>query len=156
MLILFKKDGTPIQSFTNYAELYRPFANYKELYRYITHEENERLFEDHPQFSQTLWSFLYFSPQRVSAFLPAVKKKPDGKIFLEAYRLGLGVVEVCEGDLENVRQILVTADVDVEALRKEWCKKYCDAHGYLLSEISSLDDFKGIEQVIGADHDYIA
>ena len=141
MLVLFKKDGTPIQSFANDKELYRPLVHYRELCRHITYEENEKLFEDHPQFGQTMWSFLYISPQQVTDLVPTMKKKCDEKIFLEAHLQGLGVVEACEGNLDHIRQILVTPDVNVEALRKEWCKKYCKVHGYGLFEISTSHNF---------------
>ncbi|WP_032113578.1 hypothetical protein [Candidatus Paracaedibacter symbiosus] len=40
----------------------------------------------------------------------------------------LAVVEMCEGDYKNIRQIIVTPNINVEGLREDWCLDYCHAH----------------------------
>jgi hypothetical protein len=62
------------------------------------------------------------------------------------------IIEVINGNVKNPVFIRVTPDVDVEALRKKWCKDYSKAHGYALFEVSSPADFK--ER--GGGHDHVA
>ena len=42
-----------------------------------------------------------------------------------------------------------TNKINVDALRKEWCKKYCEVHGYGLFEISTSHNFNFSEEQEG-------
>lgn len=128
MLILSKNDGTPIAS----------FENYQELYRHITYKENLKLMEDHLEFGQSSWSFLILSPERIGELIDTLKKDYDETILFEAWRQQLPIIEMCEGDYTNIRQILVTPNINIEGLREDWCLGYC--HAYDMSITASESD----------------
>ncbi len=124
MLVLTKKDGTPIAVFENYPE----------LYQHIRNQENSKLLESHPEFGQSFWSFLVHLPERIPELINTLKKDHDVEVLREAWRQQLSVVEMCEGDFKNIRQILVTPNINIDALREDWCLDYCDAHGMSVTE----------------------
>lgn len=124
MLTLYtKKDGTRIGT----------FQNYQELCRHIMHQENLMLFEDHPDFGQSRWSFSLLLPDRIPEIIKLVKKNHDVETLRVAWRQHLSVVVMCEGDIQNMRYILVTPNINVDALLEDWCIDYCHAHGITIT-----------------------
>jgi hypothetical protein len=119
MLNLFKNDGT----------LLKVFEGYRDLYLYITHEENRKLFKNHPEFSTPAWSFSILSPEQVARLIQALEKDYDMLLLFEAWERKLPMIEIGEGKYQEVTQILVTPDIDVEGFRDGWCLAYCKAHG---------------------------
>ncbi len=109
MLALFKKDGTSIQLFTNYND----------LYLHITREENAKLFGNYPHFAPSKWRFEYLSPQKITELLTMLKRKYDEELLLDAWHRRLAVVDRCEGDCERAWQTLITPNMDVESLRED-------------------------------------
>jgi hypothetical protein len=122
MLNLFKNDGMPVKE----------FDGYRELYHYITHAESLKIFENHPDFGASAWSFRVLSPERVAMLIQALRKEYDMMLLFEAWERGLPMLEMCEGDA--MVQILVTPDIEVEILRNNWCLAWCKAHGLYAAE----------------------
>jgi hypothetical protein len=116
------------------------FGNYRELYQHITHSENLKLLEDHPQFAQDPWSFTVYSPERVAQQLQDTQKQYNIPVMWEAFEQKLGLLEICKGDCTKLIQIVLTPDVDVEGLRQSWCQSYCKTRGYALFEVDNPDD----------------
>jgi hypothetical protein len=104
------------------------FNNYNDLFEYIVESENLKLFEDHPQFTQTEWSFVVFSPKDVSTLYHNMNKSCISQTLKEAYESELSLIEICTGDYENPNQILFTPDVDIDELQKTWSLEYCKVH----------------------------
>ena len=124
MLNLFKTDGTPV----------KVFEEYRDLYQYITHAESLKMFETHPDFGTSAWSFSVLSPERVARLIQTLQKDYDMMLLFEAWDRGLSMLELCEGDDQGIVQILVTPDIDVEKLRNKWCLAWCQAHGLYATE----------------------
>jgi len=124
MLKLSKNDGTPIGDFKNYME----------LYKYIRDQENAKLLEDHPEFGQTAWSFLEFTPERVVELYNTLKKEYNLETLSRAAEQGSGLIEMRQGDLRNPRLIVSSPDVKVELHRKDFCDDWCQAHKLVLTE----------------------
>jgi hypothetical protein len=124
MLQLFKNDGTFLTV----------FEDYRDLYLYITHQENSKLFKNHPEFSSSSWSFRVLSPEQVARLIQTLEKDYDMLVLFEAWERKLPMVEIGEGNPQGVVQLLVTADIDVEGLRDNWCLAYCKEHGLYTAE----------------------
>jgi hypothetical protein len=124
MINLFKTDGT----------LLNVFEEYRDLYLYITHQENAKLFKDHPEFGQPAWSFRVLSLEQVAKLIQTLEKDYDMLLLFEAWERKLPMVEIGEGSPQEIVQILVTPDIDVENLRDNWCLAYCKAHGLYATE----------------------
>jgi hypothetical protein len=110
------------------------FENDLELYKYIRDTENQKMFDDHPEFKKCPWTFSLFSPERVGILIRNLKKVHKPEILEEAWQKQLGLIEICKGDYNNLTEIILTPDINEEALRKNWCKEYCEAHQLILEE----------------------
>ena len=124
MLNLFKNDGM----------LVNVFKGYRDLYLYITHEENRKLFKNHPEFSTPPWSFRVLSPEQVARLIQALEKDYDMLLLFEAWERKLPLIEIGEGSPQEIVQILATPGIDVEGLRHNWCLAWCKAHGLYVAE----------------------
>lgn len=111
--------------------------DYEDLFQYIREKENLKQLEGQRMFGHP-WSFTMFTPQQVSNIYLNMKHSQSTEIFKEAHLNELGFLEIYRGDLHKCMEILVTPDVDIEGLKKEWCLEYCNAHGYIvMGNISS-------------------
>jgi len=109
--------------------------NYEDLFQYIREKENLKPLEGQPMGRP--WSFTLFTPQQVSTIYLNMKRSRPTETLKETHLKELGLLEIYRGDLQKCKEVLVTPDVDIEALKKEWCLEYCDAHGYIVTEIIS-------------------
>ena len=125
MLVLSKNDGTPIASFESFGE----------LCQHITTQENSKLLPGHPEFGKSFWGFLVLSPERIANLINTLKKSYDEKILYDAWHRQLSIVEICEGNYEKVHQVIVEPNVNIEALREDWCVDYCEANGMSLTKV---------------------
>jgi hypothetical protein len=107
--------------------------NYDELFHYISLKPLE---EDYTEFEQIPferpWSFTFFTPQQVSVIYANTQQSLLTEIAKEAYEKEVGFIEICQGGFEDPIEILGTPDIDMEALKKQWCLAYCDAHDYIV------------------------
>ena len=112
------------------------FNNYDKLFDFLAQMDSEikdgKLFESYLQFEGTNWSFVTYPPDRVAALYQfAITIDPD---LQEAYDEQLSLLELCTGDYNNPQYIAVTPNIDMDALKKKWCRDYCDFHGLSLCE----------------------
>lgn len=110
--------------------------NYDNLLTYITDKEKMKLTEPHPEFErppEQAWSFTFFTPQQVSALYNTGQPLLTAMI-REAYEKKVGLIEIRQGNPQELIEILVTSDLDIEAIKKQWCCDYCKAHNYLIVE----------------------
>ena len=120
MIWVFKSD----KASAGYCE------SYEDLFQYINEKEKLKLLEGQTEFERP-WNFTFFTHQQVSA---NVKQFQPTEIVKEAQERKLGFIEICHGDLQDRIEILVTQDIDIGALKKQWCLEYCDAHHYIVVE----------------------
>lgn len=120
MIWIFKSDRASASS----------CENYDDLFHYIKEKERLKLLEAQTGIGYA-WNFTYFSPRQVSA---NIEQFQPTEIIKEAQREKLGIVEISYGDPHDRIEILVTHETDIEALKKQWCLEYCDAHHYIVVE----------------------
>lgn len=107
--------------------------NYEDFFQYIREKENIKSFEDQLMFGHP-WSFTTFTPQQVSTIYLNMKQSQPIKILKKAYLKKLGLLEIYRGDPQKCMEVLVTPDVDIEVLKREWCLEYYNTHGYIVME----------------------
>ena len=121
MIWIFKKDKASATSFDTYAE----------LFSFIEERENLKLLEEHTEFAQTCWSFRVITPKQILSFHNYKDSRLLKAIAQQACSKNLPYLEICTGDPSTLREMLLTPDIDLEALQKEWSLAYCTAHNYL-------------------------
>lgn len=106
--------------------------DYEDLFLYI----NLKLLEDYHGFEQNPferpWDFTFFTPQQVAIIYDNTQQSFLTEIVKEAYNKEVGLIAICQGDFESRIEILDTPDIDREALKKQWCLAYCNAHDYIV------------------------
>lgn len=110
----------------------RLFEDYHQVCSYINSIERRKISDSEAR----IWSFtryrhetlcsLYYRTPSLKNFLTAQEK--------EAVEKEMGLVEIVKGNRENITQLLVTNRIDVEPLKRDWCKDYCIDRGFKLSE----------------------
>lgn len=110
----------------------RLFEDYHQVCSYINSIERRKISNSEAR----IWSFtryrhetlcsLYYRTPSLKNILTAQEK--------EAVEKEMGLVEIVKGNRENITQLLVTNRIDVEPLKRDWCKDYCIDRGFKLSE----------------------
>jgi hypothetical protein len=108
------------------------FENYHEVCEYINAIEKQK--ESEP--GEKIWRFIR---HRHETFSSLYYRNPSLKNLLtakekEAVKKELGLIEIVKGNREHITQFLVTSRLDVEPLKRDWCKDYCVDRGFKLSE----------------------
>ena len=110
----------------------RIFENYHEVCGYINTIERAGELESGKarwrfirRRHETLWCLYYRNPSLKDYLTPRER---------EAVEKQQGLIEILKGGWETVIQILYTTHLDLEALKRDWCKEYCAAHGLKMSE----------------------
>ena len=112
---------------------YSLFQEHSELYKgyavdFIDEIKNTRFFEDKPEFQHEHWSFTRYSHERVAHLFRNWKKCfgtpeiPPG--IKQAYEQELSLIEVCTGIYDDPDYIPITADLDIETLKRQWHQDY--------------------------------
>lgn len=110
------------------------FETVEQLFKYIITIENEKMLEDHEHFGKTEWSFGIVSAQHVRELYHNTKKEDLTEALCEAYEQELPLLEISHGDFRNLACFPLTPDIDLEALKMDWCRSYCKAHQFYLAE----------------------
>lgn len=113
------------------------FSNYHEVCHYINTTERRKALESgnigwhfvrHRY--ETLASIYYRTPQLERDFFTSKEK--------EAVEKGVGLIEIMKGSTESFVQVLLTPNLDIEPLRKDWCQEYCKNHGLDICELVEI------------------
>lgn len=110
------------------------FKNYDELFKYINNLEYRRLFEESDNSSRENWNFTIYPHQRLSYIYYKAREKFSTEIEKEAYERELDLIGIYRGDYKNPIQIPVTPDINIETIKKNWCREYCFANQFYLIE----------------------
>jgi hypothetical protein len=129
----FRKVNRMIELFDSRTEKVISFEDSNALFEYIRELENQKQLETRMENDRELWSFIIHSNQRLSSvYWRAIKAI---SIMLteeeqEAYEKGYHLLEICKGDIRSAIQVILTPEVDIEEMKKNWCEEYCSNHGY--------------------------
>lgn len=108
------------------------FANYHQICDYINAIERRKALES----GVRIWSFIR---RRYETLCSLYYRNPSQKDFLtlkerEAVEKEMGLVEIIKGNKEDIIQFLFRSGLDLEPLKRNWCKEYCKSHGLIHSE----------------------
>ena len=108
------------------------FTNHHQVCDYINAIERKKALES----GVKTWSF---TRRRYQTLYSLYYRNPSLKDFLtlkekEAVEKEMGLVEIIKGNREHITQILFTSCLDIEPLKRDWCKEYCETHGLIHSE----------------------
>jgi len=108
------------------------FKNYHDACEYINAIEKQKALES----GERRWMFIRRPHQTLSALYYRSTSLKDSFTTKEkeAVERELGLIEILKGDMENFIQILCTPYLDIEPLKRDWCKEYCIEHGFTYSE----------------------
>ena len=115
------------------------FESYDALLRHIKEIEKQKQLETRMENDREFWNFIIHSNQRLSSvYWRAIKAT---SILLtekeqDAYENGLNLLEMCKGDQDNPTQIILTPDINLKEITKNWCRDYCLNHGYIILGIN--------------------
>ena len=80
------------------------------------------------------WRFSVFPPNKILERMNTLLKSYNPLMLGEAWQKRLMLVEICKGNLNDLKSILVEPGANVAALQKEWCLDYCRAHDMYITE----------------------
>lgn len=108
------------------------FTNYHQVCDYINAIERRKALEPEAK----IWNFIR---RRYETLYSLYYRNPSQKDFLtlkerEAVEKEMGLVEIIKGNREDIIQFIFRSYLDIEPLKKDWCKEYCKAHGLIHSE----------------------
>ncbi len=109
------------------------FTNYHDACEYINAIEKRKILES----GKKIWSFIR---RRYETLYSLYYRNPSLKDFLtpkekEAVENEMGLVEIVKGNREHITQFLFTRRLDLEPIKRDWCREYCIEHGFGLSEL---------------------
>ena len=125
MILIFDERHRRIGKFKSFDEVLDCFNN----------QENLKVLDPNSCYGQDKWNFVYYSHRRLSA-LQEDRRIKFTEIEHEAYINHLDLVEIYMGDL-TPQQVIVTTELDVAELIKNWYFDYCYAMNYVLLETIS-------------------
>lgn len=126
-----------IDLFDSRTEKVMSFEDFDTLFAYIKAIENQKQLETRTENDRELWNFIIHSNQRLSSvYWRAIKAT---SIILtekeqDAYEQGYHLLEICKGDIRSASQVILTPEVDIDEVKKSWCRDYCSTHGYTFIE----------------------
>ena len=83
------------------------------------------------------WNFVYHPHKRLSAFFKSLKGHVFNEVEQEAYGNDFDLIEIYRDDPVS-QQIIVTPDIDVGGLMRDWCFGYARANNYVF--LKSLEE----------------
>jgi hypothetical protein len=108
------------------------FENYTQLFEFICGMDGEiqsrTVLKGDFQVEGDCWRFVSYSPDKAGA---SHNIDPNSG---ECYEERLGVLEICTGNYRYTRYVPITADTDMEEMKKKWLHAYCRFHGFALAE----------------------
>ena len=109
------------------------FISYDELIKHIEVIEKDNFVVE----GKEIWSLSFYSHKTLELFFWQTVRAIDVLLTekqQKAYEKKLSLLEVCKGHKDEAVQIILTPDVNVDKIKKNWCKDYCLSHGYVLKE----------------------
>lgn len=121
-----------IEVFNTSNEKLGEFKDYQQLFWSINKIERLKLLKGDYQYGQSNWCFLHRPYEKLAMVYHHMIEKSPTEIEKEAYERKLEMIEIYQGNYKSPIQLLVTPEVNVDRLRKKWCRSYCKANGYVI------------------------
>ena len=150
MLHLLDENFSRIGSFKIYDEVV-DFIHNSQIYHLVYVSKHHYPLAETLDLKEVGWRFVYYKHTELNIIYSCMKEPPIKGIEREAFEQGLDLIEVHHGNPLNPIQLAVTADLDIEFLKKEWCEAYCKAHGYSLIETLNNEGLSESPMTGGAD-----
>ena len=115
------------------------YKNYEEVCDHFRRVEHLKLDPTEASYGHDRWDFIYWSHKRLSSLHEHLKDTHFSQVELEAYEGELDLIEIFDGRSRLVDQYIVTPDLDVTSLMREWCFDYAHQHGYTVLETFSTE-----------------
>ena len=117
----------------------RSFKTFEELCDYFKRYEQLSCSYLDDSYTQTQkWDFIYHPHRRFSCLTGRLKDQLNA-IEIEAYENELDLIDVYTGSSFYPEQYPVTANLNVEALMREWVLDYAFAHGFRVLQTFTND-----------------
>lgn len=133
MIHLLNESREHIENFNSYGEL-ADYIHKKELSRTRMLASMTFDWMHLPPNLEEEWSFVVYTHESLKTTYATMRNPPLTEIEWEAFERGLDLIEIHYGNARSRTQILVTGDVDIESLQKDWCLAYGKAHDYIIEE----------------------
>ena len=111
------------------------FEDDKQLFGFIQQIERIKLLRGDYQNSQSIWFFEHRCYEKLFMVHSHINGKPLTAIEKEAYTQQRDTIEIYKGEYAFPVQLIVTPELDVDELEKQWCQDYCKAHGFSIERI---------------------
>jgi len=89
------------------------------------------------------WDFIYWPHKRLVSLHEHLKDTPFRPAEQEAFERELDLIEIFDGRPQASVQYMVTSDLDISSLMREWCFGYAHHHQYTILETHSNRLFGG-------------
>ena len=122
MIIIQPLDGTPAEHFETFDQLFECIITTEAL-KVATKTSNAKPMN---------WNFTVYPANQVGTLLSGHKKPPEA--VGQAYEENLSLIEISTGDYKHPLYIVLTANVDMDYVKKKWCVDYCTWHNLLVRE----------------------
>jgi hypothetical protein len=118
------------------------FYQYRGLCNFIEALEKDRIAKKDTRKTQS-WIFARHSHRRLMTY-QSLYSNPMVYPIRTANRNenSWDILEIVSGNPDNPAFIPLAHNVDIEPLQQNWCKKYCDVHGYTLIKVANIQEFK--------------
>ena len=125
--------------------------NYNNLHNCIEAQEKQRNASKAHKRKGHPWVFTRHSCQRMANYQDIFAKQTPNETRTSSIKeSGWDILEIVSGNPTKPCFIPLVHDLDLEALQKNWCHRYCHAHGLNLIEIADVTDFRKLNQRFGS------
>lgn len=110
------------------------FTSYEDLLNHICQTEKKKSLEAGVF---CCWRFTVYSHEELTKDFMTASKVMEilvTKKEQEAYENNLELLEIYKGNPDESNQIILTDDVNIDELMKDWCRDYCLSNGYRICE----------------------
>ena len=106
------------------------FKNYQRLHSHLESYQRTKIYNRPNQLIDE-WVFACHSRRRFMAFyeFASMQRKP----------LRFDVLEMSYENSNQPVILPITPALDIETLREDWCRRYCESHGYELIDVHNDD-----------------
>ena len=115
------------------------YKNIEEVCDHFRRLEHMKPYSEGESSGEGRWDFAYWPHKRLSALHEHLKDTHFSEAEREAYENELDLIEIFGGGTELADQYIVTPNLDVGGLMREWCFDYACAHGYTVLETFSSE-----------------
>jgi len=124
MIWLFNSKSRPVGSYNSFEEVCDHFKRLEHLKPLPTGRTD----------AKKRWDFIYWSHKKLSILHEHFKDTHFNELEREAYERELDLIEIFDGRSPMADQYIVTEELDIGGLMREWCFDYAYAHGYTVLE----------------------